>query len=57
MQPLSKSMATTPFVRKPHSIRLVEIPAVGERGQRGIKLCLESAHGIPAGGQGLRISQ
>ncbi|KAE8746611.1 hypothetical protein FOCC_FOCC006595 [Frankliniella occidentalis] len=57
MQPLSKTMATAPFVRKPHSIRLVEIPAAGDRSQRGIKLCLESAHGRPAAGQGLRISQ
>lgn len=57
MQPLSKPMSTTPFVRKPHSIRLVEIPAVGPSSQRGIKLSLESAHGRPTGGQGMRISQ
>ncbi|XP_034236642.1 LIM domain kinase 1 [Thrips palmi] len=57
MQPLSKSMAAAPFVRKPHSIRLVEIPAVGDTGQRGIKLSLESAHGRPVAGQGMRISQ
>lgn len=50
-------MATAPFVRKPHSIRLVEIPAAGDSGQRGIKLSLESAHGRPVGGQGMRISQ
>lgn len=57
MQPLSKNLSTTPFVRKPHSIRLVEIPAVGDRGQRGIKLSLETAQARPTRGQGMRISQ
>ncbi|XP_023716661.1 LIM domain kinase 1 isoform X3 [Cryptotermes secundus] len=60
MQPLSKTSGT-PFVRKPHSIRLVEIPPTGD-GQRGIKLSVESARGLPVtaepyGCRGLRISE
>jgi len=60
MQPLSKTSGT-PFVRKPHSIRLVEIPPTSD-GQRGIKLSVESARGLPVtaepyGCRGLRISE
>ncbi|GLH05264.1 LIM domain kinase 1 [Gryllus bimaculatus] len=60
MQPLSKT-AGTPFVRKPHSIRLVEIPPTNDR-QRGIKLSVENARGIPLNAEpyscrGLRISE
>lgn len=40
MRPLQRT-ARFPFARKPHSIRLVEIPG----GQRGIKLSDESARG------------
>nr|CAI5868496.1 unnamed protein product [Callosobruchus analis] len=39
MQPLQKT-ARFPFIRKPHSIRLVEIPG----GQKGIKLSKNSTH-------------
>ncbi|KAL1130084.1 hypothetical protein AAG570_013023, partial [Ranatra chinensis] len=56
MQPLSKTSAT-PFVRKPHSIRLVEIPASSQSG-RGIKLTMESAtHNETPYCPSLRISQ
>ena len=60
MQPLSRTSGT-PFVRKPHSIRLVEIPPTSD-GQRGIKLSVESARGLPVssepyGCRGLRISE
>lgn len=40
MQPLQKT-ARFPFARKPHSIRLVEIPG----GQKGIKLADDSSQG------------
>ncbi|XP_067015771.1 LIM domain kinase 1 [Anabrus simplex] len=60
MHPLTKTSGT-PFVRKPHSIRLVEIPPTQD-GQRGIKLSVESARGLPVntepyGCRGLRISE
>uniref|UniRef100_A0A1B6MQF5 LIM domain kinase 1 n=1 Tax=Graphocephala atropunctata TaxID=36148 RepID=A0A1B6MQF5_9HEMI len=63
MQPLKKT-TKTPFVRKPHSIRLVEIPPTSNN-TRGIKLSVESAppppphHPQPAEAHfpGLRISQ
>lgn len=45
MQPLRRT-ARTPFVRKPHSIRLVEVPGGHHR---GIKLSAEpdgSCHGL-----------
>ena len=45
MQPLSRTSGT-PFVHKPHSIRLVEIPPTSD-GQCGIKLSVESAQGLP----------
>ncbi|KAJ8886212.1 hypothetical protein PR048_012421 [Dryococelus australis] len=59
MQPLGKSSAS-PYVRKPHSIRLVEIPP-SSGAQRGIKLSMETADGLPIspesyGCRGLRIS-
>ncbi|KAG8297472.1 LIM domain kinase 1 [Homalodisca vitripennis] len=59
MQPLKKT-TKAPFVRKPHSIRLVEIPPTSNS-TRGIKLSVESAphHPQPAEAHcpGLRISQ
>lgn len=61
MQPLKKT-TKTPFVRKPHSIRLVEIPPTGNSG-RGIKLSVETAgchpHPLPTEAHcpGLRISE
>lgn len=61
MQPLSKC-AGTQLSRKPHSIRLVEIPPTND-GQRGIKLSVESFKGLPMvhsepyGCRGLRISE
>nr|CAD7408229.1 unnamed protein product [Timema cristinae] len=60
MQPLGKTSGS-PFIRKPHSIRLVEIPATNE-GHRSIKLSLETAGNLPAnpepyGCRGLRISE
>lgn len=59
MQPLSKT-TRTPFVRKPHSIRLVEIPPTSNSG-RGIKLSVESASRNSSATQsycpGLRISE
>ncbi|XP_071449114.1 LIM domain kinase 1 [Hetaerina americana] len=57
MQPLNK---TSPYVRKPHSIRLVEIPPTPE-GQLGIKLSVENTRGAPItdpyGCRGFRISE
>lgn len=50
MQPLQRT-ARFPFARKPHSIRLVEIPG----GQKGIKLSEDSVHGVSA--QCFTISQ
>lgn len=41
MQPLQRT-ARFPFARKPHSIRLVEIPG----GQKGIKLSEDCLHGV-----------
>lgn len=59
MQPLKKS-TKTPFVRKPHSIRLVEIPPT-TNSSRGIKLSVESAPRHPQPSEahchGLRISE
>ncbi|XP_054279622.1 LIM domain kinase 1 [Macrosteles quadrilineatus] len=61
MQPLKKT-TKTPFVRKPHSIRLVEIPPTSSN-SRGIKLSVESAarytHPQPSEAHcpGLRISE
>ncbi|XP_063218880.1 LIM domain kinase 1 isoform X2 [Bacillus rossius redtenbacheri] len=60
MQPLGKSSAS-PYVRKPHSIRLVEIPP-SSGAQRGIKLSMETSEGLPIspesyGCRGLRISE
>ena len=56
MQPLSKTSAS-PFVRKPHSIRLVEIPPKIE----GIKLSVEPSRGLQISNEpfcsGLRISE
>lgn len=42
MQPLGKSLNEDPFIRKPHSIRLVEIPSTTEV-TRGVKLSIENA--------------
>lgn len=56
MQPLSKF---SPFVKQPHSIQLVEIPATPDR-QRGIKLALDGRKGIQLGDglfRGVHISE
>lgn len=42
MQPLSKTLNENPFIRKPHSIRLVEIPSSSEL-TRGVKLSIENS--------------
>ncbi|XP_065202071.1 LIM domain kinase 1 isoform X2 [Planococcus citri] len=42
MQPLSRSFVDHPFIRKPHSIRLVEIPSTTEV-TRGVKLSIENS--------------
>ncbi|KAJ8679115.1 hypothetical protein QAD02_014902 [Eretmocerus hayati] len=58
-QPLQK-MTNHPFVRKPHSIRLVEIPPNGNKQeiQRGIRLTLESTSSPKIhGGPLFRISE
>lgn len=55
MQPLNKTSA--PFGKKPHSIRLVEIPPMAD----GIKLSMESNRGVQVSNEpfcsGLRISE
>ncbi|KAH0550265.1 LIM domain kinase 1 isoform X1 [Cotesia glomerata] len=59
MQPLNRT-ANYPFVRKPHSIRLVEIPpgTKNSEKQRGIKLTLDSTPSPHSCGCGLlRISE
>ncbi|CAH0392182.1 unnamed protein product [Bemisia tabaci] len=58
LQPLSLTYSnSTPFSRKPHSIRLVEIPPTPES-TRGIKLSAESAPRHETSQcQGLRISE
>ncbi|XP_057319682.1 LIM domain kinase 1 isoform X1 [Microplitis mediator] len=59
MQPLNRT-ANYPFVRKPHSIRLVEIPPSNknQEKQRGIKLTLDSTPSPHSCGCGLlRISE
>ncbi|OXU31192.1 hypothetical protein TSAR_001653 [Trichomalopsis sarcophagae] len=59
MQPLNKT-ANYPFVRKPHSIRLVEIPPStnGQEKQRGIRLTLDSTPSPRScGGALFRISE
>ncbi|XP_063886254.1 LIM domain kinase 1-like isoform X2 [Scylla paramamosain] len=57
MQPLNKS---TPFMKKPHSIQLIELPAKSEN-QRRIKLSVDSRKGFPLSGlsnyRGLRIAE
>ncbi|XP_043486635.1 LIM domain kinase 1 isoform X1 [Polistes fuscatus] len=57
MQPLSRT-ANHPFVRKPHSIRLVEIPpsTTNSDKQREIKLTLDTAPNPRSCGALLRIS-
>ncbi|XP_050713256.1 LIM domain kinase 1-like isoform X3 [Eriocheir sinensis] len=56
MQPLNKS---THFIKKPHSIQLIELPAKSEN-QRRIKLSVDSRKGFPLSGlsncRGLRIA-
>ncbi|XKL64386.1 hypothetical protein PGB90_004472 [Kerria lacca] len=42
MQPLNKTINENPFIRKPHSIRLVEIPPTSEI-TRGVKLSIENS--------------
>ncbi|KAG7206030.1 hypothetical protein KM043_003433 [Ampulex compressa] len=58
MQPLSRT-ANYPFARKPHSIRLVEIPpsTTDPDKQRGIKLALDTAPTPRSGDALLRISE
>ncbi|XP_046980150.1 LIM domain kinase 1 [Schistocerca americana] len=62
MQPLTKTVGGMSNTRKPHSIRLVEIPPLND-GQRSIKLSAEGGRGIPVvhsepyGCRGLRISE
>ncbi|XP_020287236.1 LIM domain kinase 1 isoform X2 [Pseudomyrmex gracilis] len=58
MQPLNKT-ANYPFARKPHSIRLVEIPpsTTDPDKQRGIKLTLDTAPSPRSCGALLRISE
>ncbi|XP_011687248.1 PREDICTED: LIM domain kinase 1 isoform X2 [Wasmannia auropunctata] len=58
MQPLNRA-ANYPFARKPHSIRLVEIPpsTTDPDKQRGIKLTLDTAPSPRSCGALLRISE
>ncbi|XP_011143629.1 LIM domain kinase 1 isoform X2 [Harpegnathos saltator] len=58
MQPLNRT-ANYPFARKPHSIRLVEIPpsTTDPDKQRGIKLTLDTAPSPRSCGALLRISE
>ncbi|XP_012288985.1 LIM domain kinase 1 isoform X2 [Orussus abietinus] len=59
MQPLNKT-ANYPFIRKPHSIRLVEIPpnTTDPEKERGIKLTLDTTPSPRSGGSALlRISE
>ncbi|XP_050457905.1 LIM domain kinase 1 isoform X1 [Cataglyphis hispanica] len=58
MQPLNRT-ANYPFARKPHSIRLVEIPpsTTNLDKQRGIKLTLDTAPSPRSCGALLRISE
>ncbi|XP_067206840.1 LIM domain kinase 1 isoform X1 [Linepithema humile] len=58
MQPLNRT-ANYPFARKPHSIRLVEIPpsTTDPNKQRGIKLTLDTAPSPRSCGASLRISE
>lgn len=60
MQPLKNRTANQPFSRKPHSIRLVEIPPnTGDtEKQRGIRLTLDTTPSPRSCGGGLlRISE
>lgn len=58
MQPLNRT-ANYPFARKPHSIRLVEIPpsTIDPDKQRGIKLTLDTTPSPRSCGALLRISE
>ncbi|XP_075218396.1 LIM domain kinase 1 [Lycorma delicatula] len=56
MQPLTKT-SRTPFARKPHSIRLVEIQPTQNTGRGGIKLSIETSLNVQPYCPALRISE
>lgn len=59
MQPINRAPNNYPFTRKPHSIRLVEIPpnTSDPEKQRGIKLTLDTTPSPRNCGALLRISE